>query len=171
VIGVSWVNFSNSISNIASMNAAVTGIWPTENVAMIARIGCTFAAREKTAAQMIIDSRLYRIVAAQSYPLLFATISGAHLYGIPLPDSDFDLRGAHVLPHDRVIDLEVGDEAAEDSHVVNVLVKPAGPHQRERRSGSLNAAKTCSTVAGISRHSLNALLGVLSSFWCGGLME
>jgi len=31
------------------------------------------------------------------YPLLFATISGAHLYGFPSPDSDYDLRGAHVL--------------------------------------------------------------------------
>ncbi len=32
---------------------------------------------------MIIDPRLHRIVAAQPYPLLFATISGAHLYGFP----------------------------------------------------------------------------------------
>ena len=35
-----------------------------------------------------MDSRLHRIVAAQPYPLLFATISGAHLYGFPSPDSD-----------------------------------------------------------------------------------
>jgi hypothetical protein len=34
----------------------------------------------------------------QPYPLIFATISGAHLYGFPSPDSDFDLRGCHVLP-------------------------------------------------------------------------
>ncbi len=33
-----------------------------------------------------------RIVAAQPYPLLFATIGGAHLYGFPSPDSDYDLR-------------------------------------------------------------------------------
>ena len=44
----------------------------------------------------VIDPRLHRIVAAQPYPLLFATISGAHLYGFPSPDSDFDLRGADV---------------------------------------------------------------------------
>src|SRR5262245_23674516 len=44
-------------------------------------------------ASMTIDLRLHRIVAAQPYPLLFATISGAHLYGFPSPDSDFDLRG------------------------------------------------------------------------------
>jgi hypothetical protein len=40
----------------------------------------------------------HRIVAAQPYPLLFATFSGAHLYGFPSPDSDFDPLGAHVLP-------------------------------------------------------------------------
>jgi predicted nucleotidyltransferase len=33
--------------------------------------------------------------AAHPYPLLFATISGAHLYGFPSADSDFDLRGVH----------------------------------------------------------------------------
>jgi predicted nucleotidyltransferase len=56
---------------------------------------------------MRIDSRLPRIVAAQPHPLLFATISGAHVYGFPSPDSDFDLRGAHKLPLEKVIGLEV----------------------------------------------------------------
>lgn len=37
---------------------------------------------------MTIDPRLHRIVAAQPYPLLFATISGAHLYGFPSPEND-----------------------------------------------------------------------------------
>ncbi|HTD85346.1 MAG TPA: nucleotidyltransferase domain-containing protein, partial [Candidatus Binatia bacterium] len=55
----------------------------------------------------VIDSRLHHIVAAQPYPLLFATISGAHLYGFPSPDSDYDLRGAHVLPLYAVVGLEV----------------------------------------------------------------
>jgi len=55
---------------------------------------------------MTIDPRLHRIVAAQPYPLLFATISGAHLYGFPSPGSDYDLRGAHVLPLDAVAGLE-----------------------------------------------------------------
>jgi hypothetical protein len=32
------------------------------------------------------------------YPLVFATVSGAHLYGFASIDSDLDLRGAHVLP-------------------------------------------------------------------------
>jgi len=67
---------------------------------------------------MNIDPRLNRIVAAQPYPLLFATISGAHLYGFPSPDSDFDLRGAHVLPIEKVIGLEVSDETVEQAMIV-----------------------------------------------------
>jgi predicted nucleotidyltransferase len=65
----------------------------------------------------IIDPRLHRIVAAQPYPLLFATISGAHLYGFPSPDSDFDLGGVHVLPLEKVIGLEVRDETVEQSFI------------------------------------------------------
>ena len=61
-----------------------------------------------------VDPRLHRIVAAQPFPLLFATISGAHLYGFPSPDSDFDLRGAHVLPVEKVVGLEVLDETVQD---------------------------------------------------------
>ena len=66
---------------------------------------------------MIIDPRLQTIVAAQPYPLLFATISGAHLYGFPSPDSDFDLRGVHILPLENVIGLEARDETIEDWRV------------------------------------------------------
>jgi predicted nucleotidyltransferase len=44
------------------------------------------------------DELLRAEVARHPYPLLFATISGAHLYGFPSPDSDYDLRGVHVLP-------------------------------------------------------------------------
>jgi predicted nucleotidyltransferase len=36
---------------------------------------------------------------------LFATISGAHLYGFPSPDSDIDLRGAFVLPLEAMLRL------------------------------------------------------------------
>ena len=70
---------------------------------------------------MIIDPRLHRIVAAQPHPLLFATISGAHLYGFPSPDSDFDLRGAHILPVERVVGLDTSDETLEDSRVIEGL--------------------------------------------------
>jgi len=67
---------------------------------------------------MTIDSRLHRIVAAQPYPLLFATISGAHLYGFPSPDSDFDLRGAHILPLEKIVGLDVREETIEQEMIV-----------------------------------------------------
>ena len=70
---------------------------------------------------MSADPRLHRIVAAQPYPLLFATISGAHLYGFPSPDSDFDLRGAHVLPLEKVVGLEARDETVQDSSIIEGL--------------------------------------------------
>src|SRR5688572_17824962 len=67
---------------------------------------------------MTIDPRLKRIITAQPYPLLFATISGAHLCGFPSPDSDFDLRGGNVLPLEKVVGLEVCDETVEQSMIV-----------------------------------------------------
>jgi len=61
--------------------------------------------------------RLLGIAAAQPHPLMFATVSGAHLYGFPSPDSDYDLRGVHLLPAERVVGLDDGPftiEVAED---------------------------------------------------------
>jgi predicted nucleotidyltransferase len=54
--------------------------------------------------------RLRGIVEQQPYPLLFATVSGAHLYGFPSPDSDYDLRGVHVLLLREVIRLKASRE-------------------------------------------------------------
>lgn len=66
---------------------------------------------------MQFDQRIIRQVAEHPYPLLFVTISGAHLYGFPSPDSDYDLRGAHVLPVREVIGLDAGRETIEVSKV------------------------------------------------------
>lgn len=85
----------------------------------------------------MIDPRLYRIVAAQPYPLLFATISGAHLYGFPSPDSDFDLRGAHVLPLEKVVGLDVRDETVEDSRVIEGLEMDIVSHDVRKFFGLL----------------------------------
>jgi predicted nucleotidyltransferase len=49
-------------------------------------------------------------LAKQPYPLTFATVSGAHLYGFPSVDSDVDLRGAHLLPAREVVGLDTGPE-------------------------------------------------------------
>jgi uncharacterized protein len=43
-------------------------------------------------------------------PLLFATVSGAHLYGFPSRDSDVDLRGAHLLPVADLVGLDEPEE-------------------------------------------------------------
>ena len=44
------------------------------------------------------------------YQLLFATVSGAHLYGFPSPDSDYDLRGVHILPQSEILGLHAKRE-------------------------------------------------------------
>lgn len=59
---------------------------------------------------MISDTRLPRVIASQPFPLLFVTISGSHLYGFSSADSDYDLRGVHVLPLHDVIGLTEGKE-------------------------------------------------------------
>jgi len=64
-----------------------------------------------------IDPRLNQHVREHPYPLLFATISGAHLYGFPSPDSDFDLRGVHLLPLEKVVGLDTNDETVEKSGI------------------------------------------------------
>jgi uncharacterized protein len=44
-----------------------------------------------------LNQQLVNISSEQPYPLLFTTISGAHLYGFPSPDSDYDRRGKNAL--------------------------------------------------------------------------
>jgi predicted nucleotidyltransferase len=60
-----------------------------------------------------MNEELLCAVQEHPYPLLFATISGAHLYGFPSPDSDYDLRGVHILPADEVMGLSVTHETVE----------------------------------------------------------
>ncbi len=64
---------------------------------------------------MEVAGQLRAVVGEQRYPLLFATVSGAHLYGFPSPDSDYDLRGVHLLPLHEVIGLDTGPETIEVS--------------------------------------------------------
>jgi uncharacterized protein len=67
------------------------------------------------------DSRLEKQITGHPYPLLFATISGAHLYGFPSPDSDFDLRGVHLLPLEEVVGLKTDHETIEKSGIYDGL--------------------------------------------------
>ncbi len=72
-------------------------------------------------AQLALSDRL----AAPAYPLLFLTISGAHLYGFPSEDSDLDVRGAHILPARAVMGLSVRDETIERTFRVPREVRQA----------------------------------------------
>jgi len=64
---------------------------------------------------MNLNPRLREVVKQQKFPMVFVTISGAHLYGFPSPDSDYDLRGVHVLPVSDVVGLDTGAETIEVS--------------------------------------------------------
>jgi predicted nucleotidyltransferase len=67
------------------------------------------------------DPRLRRHVDEHPYPLVFATVSGAHLYGFPSPDSDYDLRGVHLLPAEELVGMRTGPETVEKSGVYDGL--------------------------------------------------
>ncbi|MFE1323932.1 DNA polymerase beta superfamily protein [Streptomyces sp. NPDC058741] len=57
-----------------------------------------------------LDIDLAPVVAEQPDPLLFATVSGAHLYGFPSRDSDVDVRGMHLLPAADLVGLREPEE-------------------------------------------------------------
>jgi predicted nucleotidyltransferase len=44
---------------------------------------------------------------------LFVTISGAHLYGFSSPDSDFDVRGSHLMPLEAALSIVPQKETVE----------------------------------------------------------
>lgn len=47
------------------------------------------------------------------WPMLFVTVSGAHLYGFDSPDSDYDLRGVHYMPAKEIVGLTMPRETYE----------------------------------------------------------
>lgn len=51
------------------------------------------------------------------YPLIFATVSGAHLYGFASADSDLDVRACHLLPAAEVVGLRPGPETVQSGGV------------------------------------------------------
>lgn len=71
----------------------------------------------------MIDARnlqpaaLRPIVEEQPYPVVFATVSGAHLYGFVSRDSDVDLRAVHLLPAHEVVGLRTGPQTLDRSWV------------------------------------------------------
>lgn len=69
-----------------------------------------------------LDDELVRSVVQGGPTPLFATVSGAHLYGFPSPDSDVDLRGAFVLPLREVLGLRQPDETLTLTRVQEVEI-------------------------------------------------
>ncbi len=86
---------------------------------------------------MIPQDKLQRQAEAHPYPLLFATISGAHLYGFPSADSDFDLRGVHLLPLKQVLGLTVHDETIERSGIHDEIEVDLVTHDAKKFFGLL----------------------------------
>ncbi len=62
---------------------------------------------------MLDHAALARLVQGQDYAPRFVTISGAHLYGFPSPDSDVDLGGCHLLPLRAVVGLDLPEQTVE----------------------------------------------------------
>lgn len=63
---------------------------------------------------------------------VFVTISGAHLYGFPSPDSDYDLRGAHCGDIGKVLGLFPPRETLEPTLDVNGLEVEIVSHEIEK---------------------------------------
>jgi predicted nucleotidyltransferase len=84
---------------------------------------------------MKIDPRIHRQINEHPYPLLFSTISGAHLYGFPSPDSDFDLRGVHLLPLEEIVGLQDGRETIEKSGIYDGMEIDLVTHDAEKFFG------------------------------------
>ena len=56
------------------------------------------------------DGVLAEVSRSHPYPRAFITVSGAHLYGFPSADSDYDLRGVHLLPLSDLVGLREPEE-------------------------------------------------------------
>ncbi len=69
----------------------------------------------------IPNNKMMQHVRTHPFPLVFATISGAHLYGFSSPDSDFDIRGIHLLPLETVVGLDEGKQTVEKEGIYDGL--------------------------------------------------
>jgi len=137
--------------------------------------------------QTIDYEKLRRQVDTHPYPLVFATICGAHLYGFPSADSDFDLRGVHLLPLEQVVGLDPGEETVEkeglhdgiemdlvthdakkffglmlkkNGYVLEQLLSPLVVHTTPEHEELKAIAKDC-----ITRHHAHHYLGFASTQW------
>ncbi|MCA9321478.1 MAG: nucleotidyltransferase domain-containing protein [Planctomycetes bacterium] len=78
-----------------------------------------------------------RVIGEQPYPFIFVTLSGAHLYGFASPDSDYDIRGCHVLPAHEVVGLDKGPETIDNTILRDGLELDVVSHDAEKFFGML----------------------------------
>src|SRR5215203_1297322 len=83
----------------------------------------------------MVEDKLKKIALEHPFPLVFATISGAHLYGFPSADSDYDLRGVYVLPLKDVVGLEVGRETIQVEEIRDELELDLVTHDAKKFFG------------------------------------
>ena len=57
------------------------------------------------------------IAARHPKPLVFATVSGAHLYGFPSADSDYDVRGVHLMSLHEALSMKEATGTIESAGV------------------------------------------------------
>lgn len=67
----------------------------------------------------IENEKWLRYVETLDFNPLFVTVSGAHIYGFPSPDSDVDLRGCHRLPLPKIVSLDPGNLTYDRSSFVD----------------------------------------------------
>jgi predicted nucleotidyltransferase len=84
------------------------------------------------------EAAIARTIDAHPHPLIFVTLSGAHLYGFASPDSDFDLRGVHILPPAALLGLDRGPDTVE---LYSPLILRTSPEHDELKE----IAKGCIT--------------------------
>lgn len=68
---------------------------------------------------MMIPDAVKAVMNDQPYPLLFAAITGAHLYGFPSRDSDYDLRAVYVLPAEDALGLYSLRETVNSTQIID----------------------------------------------------
>lgn len=83
----------------------------------------------------MIEEKLKKIASEHPFPLVFATVSGAHLYGFPSADSDYDLRGVHVLPLKDVVRLDAGRETVQTEEIRDGLELDLVTHDAKKFFG------------------------------------
>jgi predicted nucleotidyltransferase len=62
---------------------------------------------------MNFPAALENALKSQTYPMVFATVCGAHLAGLSAVDSPYEIRGAHILPAEKVLGLLIDEETME----------------------------------------------------------